>query len=200
MPNHTDSPPDAGDDEGAVFAARLAAGDAAAFEMLFARYFNRLRRYAYGYTRVWVEAEDLVHDVFLRLWHRRRWLGQVRALDAYVYRVTRNLSLNHVRRRAIEERWRVGEATGRAAACVEHTARPTVAEQELAAGERVAAIVRALDTLPPRQREVMLLRWRDGRSQEEIATRLGISKNTLEIHVTRAHKRLRKLLAGLLAP
>src|SRR3954453_24042928 len=96
LPDQPILPHDGGAAEGAAFARRLATGEAAAFELLFPRYFNRLRRYAYGYTRAWAEAEDVVHDVFLRLWRRRRWLGQVRDLNAYMYRVTRNLALNHL--------------------------------------------------------------------------------------------------------
>jgi len=55
-----------------------------------------------------------------------------------------------------------------------------------------------VDALPPRQREVILLRWRDQASLEEIAAKLGISTNTVEIHITRAHKQLRKALPHLL--
>jgi RNA polymerase sigma-70 factor (ECF subfamily) len=185
-------------DDGSALIERLTAGDSAAFEILFARYFNRLRRYAYGFTRSWTEAEDLVHDMFLLLWRRKRPLDGVRDLNAYLYRITRNLALNHVRRRTVEARWQAGEAAAHAAALVENASRAPDAEQRLASDERVAALLCAVDSLPPRQRQVILLRWREGKTLDEIAATLGISVNTVEIHTTRAHKHLRKLLPGLL--
>jgi RNA polymerase sigma-70 factor (family 1) len=198
VPDRPEAPAQHGGDDGSALLERLTAGDSAAFEILFARYFNRLRRYAYGFTRSWTEAEDLVHDVFLRLWRRRLPLVGVRDLNAYLYRITRNLALNHARRRAVEARWQAGEAAAHAAALAENATRAPDAEQRLASEERAAAVLCAVDSLAPRQRQVILLRWRDGKSLEEIAVILGISANTVEIHITRAHKHLRKLLPGLL--
>ncbi len=79
--------------------------------MLFNRYFNRLRRYVYGYVRSWAEAEDVVHDVFLQLWRRHRWLGSVRDLEAYVYHIARNQALNFLKHERVEARWRARHAT-----------------------------------------------------------------------------------------
>jgi len=173
----------------------LAAGDAAAFEWLFNTYFSPLRRFVCGYLRSWTEAEDVVHDLFLQLWRRRAWLGSVRDLDAYLYHIARNQALNHLKHQRVEDRWR----TRRAAAPPDEPAHaPPAAELDLISSERTAALVRAVDALPPRQREVILLRWRDQASLEEIAAKLGISTNTVEIHITRAHKQLRKALPHLL--
>src|ERR1041385_257226 len=91
--------------------AQLAAGDSAAFEALFEGYFNRLRRYLYGYVRSWPDAEDLVHDVFLQLWRRRGWLATVRDLNAYLYHVARNQALNYLKHQRVETRWRAQQTT-----------------------------------------------------------------------------------------
>lgn len=173
---------------------QLAAGDPTAFESLFNAYFNRLRRFVYGYVHSWAEAEDLVHDLFLQLWRRRAWLGSVRDLDAYLYHIARNQALNHLKHEGVEARWRARQA----AATEEGTSQPPAADRELISNERTAAILRAVDALPLRQRQVILLRWRAQASLEEIAAALGISTNTVEIHITRAHKQLRKALPHLL--
>jgi RNA polymerase sigma-70 factor (ECF subfamily) len=68
-------------------------------------------------------------------------------------------------------------------------------DQELAARETAAAIERAVDALSRRQREVLLLRWHQQASYDEIAETLGISPKTVAIHVGRAIQRLRELLA-----
>ncbi len=67
------------------------------------------------------------------------------------------------------------------------------AERALARRETTAALQRAVDELPGRQREVVLLRWR-GQSYEEIAVLLGITPKTVSVHLTRAFHTLRILL------
>ena len=67
--------------------------------------------------------------------------------------------------------------------------------QEFAANETAAAIQRAVETLPRRQREVLLLRWQRQASYDEIAQTLGISPKTVAIHVGRAIQHLREMLA-----
>jgi len=125
---------------------------------------------------------------------RHRWLGSVRDLDAYLYHVARNQALNHLKHELVEARWRARQV----AAPEESASQPPAADRDLISNERTAAILRAVDALPPRQREVILLRWRAQASLEEIAATLGISANTVEIHITRAHKQLRKALPHLL--
>ena len=68
-------------------------------------------------------------------------------------------------------------------------------DQEFTARETAAAIEQAVESLSRRQREVLLLRWHQQASYDEIAETLGISPKTVAIHVGRAIQRLRELLA-----
>lgn len=170
--------------------------DEARFDALFRTHYNPLRRYAYRYLQSWEEAEDTVHDVFVRLWVRRneRPLASLDDPSSYLSIAVRNRCLSRLDYLAHEARWRADE-TGHHAATPSEPASP---ERVLARRELAATLQRALDRLTERQRETVLLRWR-GHSYEEIAAALGISAKTVSIHISRAFGALRELLAPLLS-
>jgi RNA polymerase sigma-70 factor (ECF subfamily) len=67
-------------------------------------------------------------------------------------------------------------------------------DDELARADIAAAIQRAVDALPARVREVLLLKWQRGMTNAQVAESLGIARKTVEMHVTRAGRALRSLL------
>jgi len=167
---------------------------AAAFDRLFEAYFDRLRRFAYRYVRSWEEAEDVVHDVFVRLWARHDQLSSITDLEAYLYTATRNRAMSRLKHLTVTERWRAQEA---ASAADEPGISVNSGERRLERAETAAAIQRALDSLSPRQRDVILLQWR-GQTYEEIGAALGISPKTVSVHISRAFDALREILRPLL--
>jgi RNA polymerase sigma-70 factor, ECF subfamily len=167
---------------------------AIAFRRLFELRFEELYRFAYHYVRSAETAKDLVHEAFLRLWRQRSQveLGGPTA-RSYLYTIVRYQALDHLRRRRVEERWRLEYATP--LMTDQGTALAADPDQEFTARETAAAIQQAVDALPPRQRQVLLLRWQQQASYDEIAETLGISPKTVAIHVGRAIQRLREILA-----
>jgi RNA polymerase sigma-70 factor (ECF subfamily) len=170
------------------------APEATAFRRLFELHFEELYRFAYRYVRSVETAKDLVHEAFLRLWRQRSQvdLGGSTA-RSYLYTIVRYQSLDHLRRRRVEERWQreyvAPLVTDQGAALA------TDPDQEFTARETAAAIQQAVDALPRRQRQVLLLRWQQQASYDQIAETLGISPKTVAIHVGRAIQRLREILA-----
>jgi RNA polymerase sigma-70 factor (ECF subfamily) len=167
---------------------------ALAFGRLFALYFEELYRFAYRYVRSVETAKDLVHEAFLRLWRQRAQVD----LDgptarSYLYTIVRYQAVDHLRRRRVEERWQRDYVTP--LVTDQGAALALDPDQEFAARETAAAIQQAVEALPPRQRQVLLLRWQQQASYEEIAETLGISPKTVAIHVGRALQRLREILA-----
>lgn len=186
----TDEPEEAADR-----AELLGAGEVEAFKQLFDAYFDRLYRYSLRYLGSAEEARDLVHDVFLQVWRHRRRIGLERDLRTYLYASTRNQALDRLKRRKVEDRYR--ERKGADAAAAENEAASIDAESELESRELAATIQKAIDSLPPRQREVFQLRWQAHMSYEEIAKALNISPKTVAIHLSRGLQHLRHALPGI---
>lgn len=180
--------------DGALDRAELetAERDGQALRALFEAHYEELCRFAYRYVGVAEEARDIVQDAFLRLWRKRATLELHHGLRTYLYTLVRNLSLDRLRHRRVERRYAAPRLVDEGPAW---NADP---EQELISDEVSAAISRAIEALPPRQREIIVLRWRDGASYERIALMLGISQKTVGNHITRAMDHLRYSLGRLL--
>jgi RNA polymerase sigma-70 factor (ECF subfamily) len=179
--------------------ALVRAGDTAAFEAMFRRYYEPLLRFALAYVPSREAAEDLVQDVFFRVWEQReRW--EVRAtLAAYLYGATRNRCLDYVRHRIVEQQWEERAATARIVARETIHGPAPSAQATLELDELDAAIRRAVDRLPDRCRQTFVLSREHGLSYAEIAAVMGISVKTVKIQMGRALKALRTTLAPFLA-
>ena len=172
-------------------------GSAEALQRLFEQHSADLYRFAYRYVRSAEVAKDLVHEAFLRLWRQRSRVDLAGpTAKSYLHTIVRYQALDHLRRRRIEDRWRQ-----------EYMAPELVEqgqllaggdpEQDLAAKEIAQAIGRAVEALPRRQQQVLLLRWQHHASYDDIAMTLGISPKTVGVHFSRGVQRLRELLAQI---
>ena len=172
-------------------------GAAKALKRLFEQHAAALYRFAYRYVRSADVAKDLVHEAYLRLWRQRSRVDLAGpTAKSYLHTTVRYQALDHLRRMRIEDRWRREYL---APAILEHGALLAEGdpEQDLAAKEIAQAIGRAVETLPPRQQQVLLMRWQQRASYDEIALELGISPKTVGVHLTRGIQRLRELLAQI---
>ena len=145
--------------------ARIRAGEEGAFEQLFRRYYRELCVYASRIDRVGGSAEEIVQEVFFRIWMHRERLLLMESLSGYLYAVTRNVSLNRLARTQTEDRWRA-EAQVQALEPPGEAGSADVAVRET---EMALAIDRAIAKLPPRCREAFLLRRQKHLSYLEIA-------------------------------
>jgi RNA polymerase sigma factor (sigma-70 family) len=125
-------------------------------------------------------AADIVHETYLRVAVISRADG-IENPKAFVYTVASNLALDHLR----QEQSRGRYVTRQSVEDREHPHAPSP-EIELEGRERLARLMQAVDELPPRCREVFVLRRFENLHQAEIAGRLGISRNMVEKHMRRA--------------
>jgi RNA polymerase sigma-70 factor (ECF subfamily) len=176
--------------------AQMRAGEGNAFAALFSRYYDALCAFASGYTASRAEAEEVVEDVFVRLWELREQLEVRESLKSYLYTATRNRALNRLRDKRAETR-RLEEASADATAPGMGQPGPGI-DQEVEAEEFARAVERAVEQLPPRARQVFLLHRQHGLTYAEIAAALEISPKTVENLLGRALKHLRARLARFL--
>lgn len=175
--------------------ARIRANDHSAFEELLDAIVGPLEAYARRFSRSRDTAQDLVQDVFARLWEQRAALTIRGSVRGYLYTAVRNRALDIRRRDAADAvRWTITTADDVPLGMGHGTTTPDadVERKEIAA--RVSA---ALDTLPPRAREAALLRWVDGLSRAEVASVMGVAIGTVKNHLTLAATTVRALLADL---
>lgn len=174
----------------AELARRMRLGDEKALEAIFRTHYAGLVGFVRRYVKGTEIAEELVQDLFLKIWSRRGSLGEIDSVKTYLYRAARNTALNHLRRRKLEHEW-VEKEQAVVSEDPGHEGDESLSESELATAVRAA-----VDKLPPRCREVFLLSRDGGLTYGEIATSLGISIKTVETQMGRALKALRASLAS----
>jgi RNA polymerase sigma-70 factor (ECF subfamily) len=176
-------------DSDAALVHRIRAGDERALEIVFRAHFAGMAAFVQRYVQAPDVAEELVQDIFLKLWSRREQLAEIESLKTYLYRAVRNQGLNWLRRRKLERRWE--EEHGDEA---EPTA-PVATDDDASEQEITLAVRAAIDRLPPRCREIFMMSRDGGLTYNEIALALGISVKTVETQMGRALKALRYSLA-----
>ena len=166
---------------------RIRQGDEGAFDAIFREHYASLVRCAEAMLRRRDVAEEIVQEVLLALWQRRDSLVVEDSLRSYLFRATRNRSLNHLRHAAIE---RKAEPELAAAEPPDAPAPTALVDEEIE-----VALRSAVSTLPPRCREVFELSRVHGLRYAEIASTLGISVKTVEAQMGKALRILRARLA-----
>jgi len=164
---------------------RIRDGDERALEEVFRTYYQGMCLFVRRFVHAPDVAEELVQDVFFKLWAKRDGLSDIDALKTYLFRAARNTALNHLRRRKLELNWE--EKEGQRGEPV--TAGGT--DDEATSGEVQRAVSAAIARLPERCREIFLLSREGGLTYGEIAAALGISIKTVETQMGRALKSLR---------
>jgi len=178
-------------------AERVQAGDAQAFEALFDRHEEMIRRHLAHIVRDEAAAQDLVQEVFLRVWTRaEQWDGRG-AFKAWLYRIATNLAFNYLRsvRRRREQPLEIADDPGKdeeaglvPAWMVDASALGPDASLELA--ERSELFRRLVERLPAEKREVFRLVHQMEMSVRDAADELGIPEGTIKSRLHYAKKRL----------
>jgi RNA polymerase sigma-70 factor (ECF subfamily) len=175
---------------------QLGLSDPSAFDEISRRHGTRLKTVAERVVRCSETAAEVVQDVLLRVWRDRASIEIRGHLGGYLARAVRNRALDLHKRHRLESRWLERET-----AAVGQVERERIQAPLLGAPEdredREERLALAVDRLPGKRREVILLRWRDDLSYADIARRLGISAKTVETQINRG---LRALRASLREP
>ena len=173
------------------WAEKIRNGDEYAFRDLFKTYYQAMVNLARRYVRDMQIAENVVGDVFLKVWTNRKGLHVSTSMKAYLFQAVRNGSLNYIKR-SENERRKILDIR-------ESLASARTPEDDLSEKEMLEAIRQAIAELPERSRSVFTMHRYDRLKYAEIAEILNISVGTVETHMVRALKFLRKRLSHFLA-
>jgi RNA polymerase sigma-70 factor (ECF subfamily) len=181
----------------AMLVERVRAGEESAFEIVVRTYGPGLVGFAARIVGSPAAAEELVQDVFLRVWARRAELAVRDTLKTYLYRAVRNAALN--RRREVQSAERGLEALRRQAAVEgeRDAGGGSGVERTVQQAELVAAVRRAIAELPERCRLTFTLVRDRGLSYAEAAAVMGVSVKTVDAQLAKAIRALRESLRGV---
>lgn len=158
-------------------------GDESAFREVFSHYYPKVLVFLAEILKDRVTAEDIAQDVFARVWLLRGTLPEIRSFGSYLYAMTRNSALLHLKRRrpsiTIEE--------------FDFTVDQSV-DSRMEAEDKAEAIRRIVEAMPERRRRVFTLSRDEGKSNDEIAAILGIKKKTVENLMNAALRDIRRVL------
>ena len=166
-------------------------GDQKALESLFAIYFPRLNDFAGKVVKDDVISQDIVQDVFVKIWEKRSEIEPIN-LEAFLFRLVRNRCIDYIKHlKVINNRMQEIQISSK----YEELYRIDFVGDEpyvLIEQELKQKIERTIESLPERCREVFILSRINGLKNKEIAERLNINVKNVERHLSRAMQSFRK--------
>lgn len=177
--------------ENSFFIERLKKGEQDAYTQLIDRYHHRLCVYANSLVNDQYQAEDIVQNVFIRTWEKRKNLKPNFALKGFLYKSVHNEFIDQYRKRkavtALEKKY------------IEELDR--FVEKDDAFFEKLLSLVhREIQNLPPKCKKIFLMSKQEGFSNLEIAEHLDVSIKTIEYHITKAFAILRQRTTSEIQP
>jgi len=157
------------------------------FEQLYKLYYKKNYLLAYKYLRNQEQAEEIVHDVFLKLWNNGREISIKQSLGAYLSRSIINGSLNLIKQQQrldahVESfRYAIDEAE-------------ELNDDAQILEDKLQRLEQAIETLPPQCKKVLMMSKFDHCKQQEIADALNISVKTVKNHLTLGYEKIRMLM------
>ena len=169
----------------------LAEGKTDAWELFFARYWNKVKEFVGRVIKDGEASADVAQNVFLRIWNNRDSLVKVDSIDDYMFIAARNGALDYLRR--IKTKPSVLDAETALSSLVTYMSSRHDAD-------RIARMVEECVAGMPYQRRMV---WRLSREQhlsnQEIADKVGISRRTVDRHISLALRDIRSALGGLVS-
>lgn len=162
--------------------------DMKAYRELCDLFYHRLYRTAYAFIKSKEPAEEIVSDVFIKVWQMRAKLLEVENLSVYLYTVTKNLCLKYITRQY------KNPVTSLDMMNFETSIDFNTPEEICISADIIKKIRAALDELPPKCRLILQLVKEDGLRYKEVAEILHISELTVRNQVAIAIKKLGKVL------
>ncbi|MEO6978048.1 MAG: RNA polymerase sigma-70 factor [Mucilaginibacter sp.] len=169
----------------------LREGNERAFEKIFREYFKGLRAYAYTFMKDEEQAEEIVQNVFCRIWEKRSQLKPEGSIKAYLYRAVHNESLNYIKHQKTRAAFQVHYNNNEE----QHSGE---ASEKIMIAELDGHIQKALNDLPQQCRIIFQLSRFENLKYREIADQMNLSIKTVENQMGKALKVLREKLAEFL--
>lgn len=155
----------------------LIRNDEAAFSELYIRFKDRLYYFCLNLLKSREEANDIVQEIFIRIWESRNFINPDLSFSSFLYTMARNRILNHFRDVDIDEK--VKSILAQRTPLEDNSI-----ETDLIYSEYQKILKEAIEALPPQRKKIFNMSREENMSHKEIATQLGISVNTVQEHIS----------------
>lgn len=170
-----------------ILLSRIAAGDNEAFKTLFEMFYPKVKIFLVKFLKDENTAEDISQDIFVKIWTYREALPDIRSFNTYLYRMTRNAALNHLR--GNHSKIDISKMS---------VLDDKDIEAEYQTKEKELLIRLTVEHMPPQRQRIFKMSREQGLSNDDIALKLGISKKTVENNITLALKDLRDVILAFI--
>lgn len=135
------------------------------------------------------EAEEMTQDIFVRLWESKDAIDPDKNIKSYIFTFARRMAIDRLRHRKVRDKYisYIGYSQNGA---------EVSPDQMMISRENELALQAAIDSMPPKQKEVFIMSLQDGMTDDELAERFSISKRTVQVHLYNATKYIRQVLNG----
>ncbi|WP_073003493.1 RNA polymerase sigma factor [Mariniphaga anaerophila] len=168
----------------------LKKGDMLAFDTIYKQYSKRLYAFVFRYLKQDNDTEEIVQEVFLKIWESRKKIDLYTSFDSFLFTIAYNSTISLLRKRVNEKKY-LDHIKSRQQV---NNAENIIDDIHFKEMSRQVEVL--LDELTPRQKEVFVLSREDGLTHDEIAEKLGISSNTVKNHLVATLAFLKSKLKG----
>ncbi len=160
----------------------LKEGDMAAFDAIFNKYCNRVYGFVIRYVKREEDADDIVQEVFIKIWESRMKIDVYLSFDSFLYTIAYNTTISLLRKRVTEKN------AHEYLKSIQQIKTTNNVIDELHFKQLKGELKSLTNNLTPRQKEIFILSREEGLSYKEIAHKLNISTNTVKNHLVTALK------------
>jgi RNA polymerase sigma-70 factor (ECF subfamily) len=164
---------------------KLASGNHDTFRQLFMKYYPKVKYFITYFVKTEAIAEELSQDIFEYIWVNKEYLSDVKSLNAYLFHIAKNKSINYLNHQKIEEDY----------ALTYMDMQEYSIEEELYAKELELLIQLTVEKMPEQRRRIFEMSRINNLKNSEIAEKLNITKKTVENHLNLALKQIREVTA-----
>jgi RNA polymerase sigma-70 factor (ECF subfamily) len=176
------------DTSGNVLMEKVKAGDQQAFQHLFGLYRDKLFSYSFRITKHEAGAEEIVQDVFMKIWTGRQQIDPSQNINAYLYKITEHMALNFLKKLARDR-----QLMEKVAVFFQESHNQT--EDAVIYQDYEALLQKAIVSMPPQRKLIFELSRKECLTHEEIASQLNISRHTVRNQIIAAVQTIRQYLS-----
>ena len=162
----------------------LGKGELSAYDSLYVTYSARVREFAFRLTKNMEEAEDITHNIFLKVWEEKEEISKVDSFKSYLFTMTKNLIFNSFKKNNLKLKYKQS---------VNYFQNEEM-DSRIYANDLDILIALAIEKMPEERKQIFKMSRYEEMSYKEIADKLTISPKTVQYHISHALSDLRKVM------